>query len=52
MYKNVKTRVRSEAGMTDSFGVEVGLHQDSALSPFVFNLVFDVLIEDVRVETP
>ena len=52
MYRNIKTRVRSGTGMTDSFGIEVGLHQGSPLSPFLFNTVFDVLTEDLRVETP
>ena len=37
--------------MTDSFGVGVGLHQDSVPIPFLFNIVFDVLTEDVRVGT-
>ena len=51
-YKNVTTRVRSTVGTTDSFQVKVGLHQGSALSPLLFNIVFDVIIEDVREEPP
>ena len=30
----------------------MGLHQDSVPSPFLFNIVFDMLTEDVRVRTP
>ena len=32
MYSSVKTEVRSRVGMTNSFGVEVNLHQGTALT--------------------
>lgn len=32
--------------------VRVGLHQGSALSPFLFNIVFDVITEKVKEEPP
>ena len=51
-YRNATTRVRSAVGETDSFTVGVGLHQGSALSPFIFNIVFDVLTEEVRENPP
>jgi hypothetical protein len=47
-YRKVTTRVRSTLGMTENFKVNVGLHQGSALSPFLFNKVFDVVTEEVR----
>ena len=40
------------AGESNSFGVEVGLHQGSALSPYLFLLLMDVLTEDVRKDVP
>ena len=51
-YRNVTTSVRSTVGMTNSFQVKVGLHQGSTLSPFLFNIIMDVLTEDVREEPP
>ncbi|KAK3566592.1 hypothetical protein QTP86_001095, partial [Hemibagrus guttatus] len=37
---------------TEEFNVEVGLHQGSALSPFLFAIVMDQLSEEVRQESP
>ena len=47
MYQGCKTVVRSAAGESNSFGVEVGLHQGSALSQYLLLLLVDVLTEDV-----
>ena len=52
MYRYVKTRVRSGVGTTEGFGGKVGLHQGSALSPFLFNIVFDVLTRGARQGMP
>ena len=38
-------------GITETFKV-FGLHQGSALSPFLFTGVFDVITEEVRKEPP
>ena len=51
-YRDVTTSVRSTVGKTDDFKVRVGLHQGSALSPLLFNIVFDVITENVREEPP
>ncbi|XP_064088416.1 uncharacterized protein LOC135202894 [Macrobrachium nipponense] len=52
MYRNVYTRVRSSVGEKDGFEIGVGLHQGSALSPFIFNIVIDVMSKDVREAVP
>ncbi|XP_063875044.1 uncharacterized protein LOC135108200 [Scylla paramamosain] len=52
MYKNNATAVRCAAGMTEGFGVEVELHQGSALRPFLFAVVMDRLTDEVRQESP
>ncbi|XP_063386204.1 uncharacterized protein LOC134672233 [Cydia fagiglandana] len=52
MYNRCCTRVRSAAGTTDKFSVTVGLHQGSALSPYLFLLVMDALSSDIQEEAP
>ena len=38
--------------MTEGFGVNVGLHQGSALSPFLFAILMDRLTDEVRKDSP
>ncbi|KAK3538157.1 hypothetical protein QTP70_032551, partial [Hemibagrus guttatus] len=52
MYERSRTVVRGAVGQTEEFKVEVGLHQGSALSPFLFAIVMDQLSEEVRQESP
>ncbi|KAK3527007.1 hypothetical protein QTP86_006387 [Hemibagrus guttatus] len=52
MYERSRTVVRCAVGQTKEFKVEVGLHQGSALSPFLFAIVMDQLSEEVRQESP
>ena len=47
MYTGSKTRIRCAARTTDDFEVSVGLHQGSALSPFIFDIVMDCLMGQV-----
>ena len=52
MYDGATTTVRSAAGLTEEFKVGVGLHQGSALSPFLFAIILDKLTEDIRKDAP
>ncbi|KAK3533407.1 hypothetical protein QTP70_019486, partial [Hemibagrus guttatus] len=52
MYERSRTVVRCAVGQTEEFNAEVGLHQGSALSPFLFAIVMDQLSEEVRQESP
>ncbi|KAK3521568.1 hypothetical protein QTP70_013092 [Hemibagrus guttatus] len=52
MYERSRTVVRCAVGQTEEFNGEVGLHQGSALSPFLFAIVMDQLSEEFRQESP
>ena len=52
MYHQCETVVKCAAGTSNPFTVEVGLHQGSALSPFLFAIIMDVLTEGVRKSAP
>ena len=47
-----RTRVRSSVGTTEEFCVRVGLHQGSSLSPYLFNLLMDDSVQNIKEETP
>nr|XP_033515447.1 secreted RxLR effector protein 78-like [Nicotiana tomentosiformis] len=50
MHEGVKTWVRIAGGDSDHFPVEMGLHQRSALSPFLFDLALEVLTRYIQGE--
>ena len=52
MYTGCRTKVRTVAGESRKCNVEVGLHQGSALSPYLFLILMDVLTERARKEAP
>ncbi|XP_070039059.1 secreted RxLR effector protein 78-like [Nicotiana tomentosiformis] len=52
MYDGAKTRVRTAGGDSDYFPVEMGLHQGSTLSPFLFFLAMDSLMRHIQGEVP
>ena len=52
MYKNAMTFVRTCDGNTTDFSINIGLHQGSALSPYLFVLVMDEVTRDIQGETP
>ena len=47
-YHGASTVVRTMHGRTDEFSINVGLHQGSGLSPFLFIVVLDVISEEFR----
>jgi len=51
-YEGVRTRVRTVIGDTGDFLIDIGLHQGSALSPFLFTTVMDELTRCVQDEVP
>ena len=52
MYEESETVVRCTIGSTEIFKVKVGLHQGSALSPFLFAVIMDRLTDEARREPP
>ena len=52
MYNNVVTRVRISDGDTDDFSIMIGLHQGSALSPYLFALLMDKVTRDIQEDIP
>ena len=51
MYNNVVTSVRTSGG-TDDFPIRIGLHQESALSPYLFALVMDEVTRNIQGDIP
>ena len=52
MYNNVVTSVRTSDVDTDDFPIKIGLHQGSALSPYLFALVMDEVTRDIQGDIP
>ena len=52
IHHQCETVVRCAAGTSEPFAVEVGLHQGSAFSPFLFAIMMDSLTENIRKEAP
>jgi len=52
MYDGVRTRVRTLMGDIEDFSIDIGLHQGSALSPFLFTVVMDTLTREIQDEIP
>jgi hypothetical protein len=48
MYDNVMISVRTSNGDTKDFSINIGLHQGSALSPYLFALVMDKVVRDIQ----
>jgi hypothetical protein len=48
MYDNVVTSVRTSDEDTNDFSINIGLHQGSPLSPYLFALVMDEVTRDIQ----
>ena len=52
LYTEACTVVRTDAGISESFEMKVGLHQGSVLSPLLFSAVMDVVSSEARSGLP
>ena len=52
MYHNTKSRVTVNNTFTDEFGVKVGVHQGSVLSPLLFIILLEALLREFHTGTP
>nr|GFB65668.1 hypothetical protein [Tanacetum cinerariifolium] len=52
MYDGAKTRVRTSIRNIEFFLVDVGLHQGSAISPYLFALILDELSKEIQEDIP
>jgi Reverse transcriptase (RNA-dependent DNA polymerase) len=48
MYTNIVIYVRACDGKSDTFPIKIGLHQGSALSPYIFTLVMNEITKDIQ----
>jgi hypothetical protein len=48
IYDNIVTSVRISDGDTNDFLINIGLHQGSALSPYLFALIMDKVTRDIQ----
>jgi hypothetical protein len=48
MYDNIVTSVQTSDGDTIDFPINIGLHQGSPLSPYLFALVMDEVTRDIQ----
>ncbi|KAL6526475.1 hypothetical protein OROGR_015565 [Orobanche gracilis] len=52
MYEGASTSVRTNVGRTEEFPIMIGVHQGSALSPFLFAIVMDKLTRGIQNDVP
>ena len=52
IYSNTRSRVRVNITYSDEFGIKVGVHQSSVLSPVLFVIVLEALSREFHSGTP
>ncbi|GJW91832.1 retrovirus-related pol polyprotein LINE-1 [Tanacetum coccineum] len=52
IYKGARTCVRTPTRNTEYFPIDVGLHQGSAISPYLFSLILDELMKGIQESIP
>ena len=52
MYVNTTTAVKTEDGLSEEFGVKVGVHQGTVLSLLLFTIVLESLSREFRFGLP
>ncbi|KAL6561231.1 hypothetical protein OROMI_016832 [Orobanche minor] len=52
MYEGASTSVHTNVGRTEEFPITIGVHQGSALSPFLFAIVMDELTRGIQNDVP
>ena len=52
MYVDISKNMRTCGGLTKGFPITIGLHQGSALSPFLFATVIDEITRPIQEEVP
>jgi len=52
MYEGASTSIKTNVGSTEAFPITMGVHQGSALSPFLFAIVMDELTKSIQDDIP
>ena len=51
-YEDARTQVKTSIGLTGHITVRVGLHQGSSLSPYLFDMILDVMGRGIKEQPP
>ena len=51
-YEDTRTQVKTSIGVTANITVRVGLQQGSSLSPYLFDMIMDVMVRGIKEQPP